>query len=506
MRRSWAAAIGVVAGVFTVGVATLGAALLTGAGLAGGMPSPVFAVGGAFIDRTPAWLKDFATNTFGTNDKTVLIAGMALFLIAACAIIGIAGIRRPAAAMVAFAILGAVGMLAVASRPHASALDVLPTLIGTLAGLWALSTLWRRAGETAGGTDLDRRRVLLGGAGFTVAGLTAATLGQTLGQGASQAAASRSAFRIPRAAPVVVGAGAQLPVKGITPYISDNADFYRIDTALVVPQLNAANWSLKVHGMVAREVTIDWATLLTKPMQDCLVTLMCVSNEVGGNLTGNAVWTGWPVRELLKLAGPQPGADMVLSTSGDGWSAGTPLSVLTDDRHALLAIAMNGQPLPFEHGFPVRVVVPGLYGYVSATKWVTDMKVTTFAQDQGYWVPRGWSELGPIKTESRIDVPSSGDRVSAGRVAVAGIAWAEHRGIKAVEVRVDNGPWQLARLAGQPSIDSWCQWVLIWQATSGSHTITVRATDSEGVTQTQTQAPPPPDGATGWHTITVSVS
>jgi DMSO/TMAO reductase YedYZ molybdopterin-dependent catalytic subunit len=196
---------------------------------------------------------------------------------------------------------------------------------------------------------------------------------------------------------------------------------------------------------------------------------------------------------------------MVLSTSSDGFTAGTPLTALTDDRNALLAIAMNGQPLPFEHGFPVRLVVPGLYGYVSGTKWVTDLKVSTFAADQGYWVPRGWSQLGPIKTGSRIDVPRSGDRVSAGKVAVAGIAWAEHRGIKAVEVRVDNGPWQPARLAEEPSIDSWRQWVLVWQAATGSHTITVRATDSEGVTQTQTQAPPPPDGATGWHTITVNV-
>jgi hypothetical protein len=257
--------------------------------------------------------------------------------------------------------------------------------------------------------------------------------------------------------------------------------------------------------MVDHEVTIDWATLLSKPMQESLVTLMCVSNEVGGNLTGNAVWTGWPVRELLKLARPKPGADMVLSTSSDGWTAGTPLSVLTDDRNALLAIAMNGQPLPFEHGFPVRMVVPGLYGYVSATKWVTDLKVTTFAQDQGYWTPRGWSALGPVKTESRIDVPRSGDRVSAGKVAVAGIAWAQHRGIKGVEVRVDNGIWQQARLADEPTVDSWRQWVLPWQATRGSHTITVRATDTEGETQTATQAPPAPDGATGWHTITVNV-
>jgi len=506
MKRSWAAAVGVVAGVLTVGVATLLASVITGAGLAGGTPSPLFAVGGAFVDRTPAWLKDFAISTFGTHDKNALIVGMTLFLIVVCAVIGMVGARWRTAAMVAFGFFGAVGMLAVASRPHAGTLDILPTLIGTASGLWALSTLWQRAAVAAAGTPVDRRRFLVGGVGLTVAGIAAATLGQSLGQGARQAALSRSTVRLPKAAtPLVIPAGAQLPVRGITPYIMANADFYRIDTALVVPQLDAGSWSLKVHGMVEREVTISWATLLSKPMQDSLTTLMCVSNEVGGNLTGNAVWTGWPVRQLLKMAGPQPGADMVLSTSSDGWTAGTPLSVLTDNRNALLAIAMNGQPLPFEHGFPVRLVVPGLYGYVSATKWVTDLKVTTFAQDQGYWTPRGWSALGPVKTESRIDVPRSGDRVSAGMVAVAGIAWAQHRGIKAVEVRVDNGGWQSARLADEPSIDSWRQWVLPWQAAKGSHTITVRATDTEGVTQTQTQSPPPPDGATGWHTITVNV-
>jgi DMSO/TMAO reductase YedYZ molybdopterin-dependent catalytic subunit len=408
--------------------------------------------------------------------------------------------------MVAFGFFGAVGMLAVATRPHAGTLDLLPTVVGTAAGLWALSVLWQRAGDGARGAPVDRRRFLLGGAGFTVAGITAATLGQSLGQGARQAAQSRSTVRLPKAAkPLVIPDGAQLPVKGITSYIVPNVDFYRIDTALVVPQLDAIGWSLKVHGMVDQEVRISWATLLTKPMQDSLVTLMCVSNEVGGNLTGNAVWTGWPVRELLKMAGPKPGADMVLSTSSDGWTAGTPLAVLTDDRNALLAIAMNGQPLPFEHGFPVRLVVPGLYGYVSATKWLTDLKVTTFAQDEGYWTPRGWSKRGPVKTESRIDVPRAGDRVSAGRVAVAGIAWAQHRGITAVEVRVDDGAWQPARLADEPSVDSWRQWVLPWQATKGSHTITVRATDTEGVTQPQSPAPPAPDGATGWHTITVSV-
>jgi DMSO/TMAO reductase YedYZ molybdopterin-dependent catalytic subunit len=506
MKRSWSALVGIVGGALTLGVATLLAGLMATTGLASGTPSPVIAVGGAFVDRTPPWLKNFAVSTFGTHDKLALFVGMALVLTAVCAVIGLVGARRNTAGLVAFVVVGALGALAVATRPHAGSFDILPTVIGTAVGLWGLSTLWSKGADVGRGTAVDRRRFLVAGAGIAAAA-AAAAFGQALGRGAAQAAQSRSAVTLPKAsAPVVVPASAKLDVKGITPYIMDNADFYRIDTALVVPQLDTAGWSLKVHGLVDNEVTINWATLLTKPMQDAIVTLMCVSNEVGGDLTGNAVWTGWPVRELLKMAGPKPGADMVLSTSSDGWTAGTPLSVLTDDRNALLAIAMNGQPLPLEHGFPVRMVVPGLYGYVSATKWVTDLKVTRYADDEAYWIPRGWSARGPVKTESRIDVPRSGDRVSAGKVAVAGIAWAQHRGIKAVEVRVDNGPWQPARLADEPTIDSWRQWVLSWDAVKGSHTITVRATDAEGSVQTQTEAPPAPDGATGWHTITVSVN
>ncbi|MEO6144303.1 MAG: molybdopterin-dependent oxidoreductase, partial [Dermatophilaceae bacterium] len=419
MKRLWAALVGIVAGALTLGVATLLAAVMTRTGLSTVTPSPVIAVGGTFVDHTPPWLKDFAIATFGTHDKQALFVGMALVLTGVCAVIGVLGARRHTAGLVAFAVVGAIGALAVITRPRSGSFDIVPTMIGTAAGLWALSALWQRGDLGAEASDVDRRRFLLGGVGVAVAAVTTAALGQSVGQRAARAAQARSAIKLVKpATSVVIPAGAQLDVKGITPYIVDNADFYRIDTALVVPQLDTAGWSLKVHGMVDQAVTIDWATLLAKPMQEALVTLMCVSNEVGGDLTGNAVWTGWPVRELLKLAGPKAGADMVLSTSSDGWTAGTPLSVLTDDRNALLAIAMNGEPLPLEHGFPVRLVVPGLYGYVSATKWLTELKVTRFADDQGYWTPRGWSARGPVKTESRIDVPRVGDRVGAGTVAV----------------------------------------------------------------------------------------
>ncbi len=497
---------GLLAGALTLGVATLLSGALARASMTGGQPSPVLAVGGAFVDRTPLWLKNFAVSTFGTNDKLALFVGMALALVLVCAAIGVLAARRRTAGFVAFALVGAVGAAAVMSRPGSRPLDIVPTLVGTVAGLWALSVLLRlQPRPQQGRSGLDRRRLLLGGAGVAGAAVASGAVGQLLGGRANAVAQARADVTVPTVpTPVSVPAAAQLEIPGITPYVVPNAEFYRIDTALVVPQVDTRGWKLRVHGLVDREVEIDWDTLMSKPMQQALVTLTCVSNEVGGDLAGNAVWTGWPIRELLAMAGPQRGADMVLSTSIDGFTAGTPLQALTDHRNALLAVAMNGEPLPVEHGFPVRMVVPGLYGYVSATKWVVDLKVTTFAADVAYWTPRGWSERGPIKTASRIDVPASGDRVKAGTVAVAGVAWAQHRGIRAVEVRVDDGPWQPARLAAEPTVDAWRQWVFEWDAGKGNHTLTVRAVDDTGAVQTGRVAPPAPDGASGWHSVTVT--
>ncbi len=294
----------------------------------------------------------------------------------------------------------------------------------------------------------------------------------------------------------------------MTPYVVPNDQFYRIDTALQIPQVVASDWSLKVTGMVDREITIGWDALLAKPMQEAMVTLMCVSNEVGGSLNGNAIWTGWPIRELLKEAGVKPGADMVLSTSVDGFTAGTPLEVLTDDRNALIVVAMNGKALPVEHGYPVRLVVPGVYGYVSATKWVSQLKVTTFEADQGYWTPRGWSALGPVKTSSRIDVPTSGNTVTPtnNQVVIAGVAWDQHTGIKGVQVRIDDGPWQAARVGTDATPDAWRQWVFAWPATKGQHTATVRAVNAKGETQVSAEAAPAPNGSTGLHSITFTVA
>ncbi|MEU4423896.1 molybdopterin-dependent oxidoreductase, partial [Actinoplanes sp. NPDC024001] len=308
----------------------------------------------------------------------------------------------------------------------------------------------------------------------------------------------------PAAEPVpALPAGVQAP--GAVPYVTPNRDFYRIDTALVSPQVDPASWQLRIHGMVRNPITLTWADLLRRPMVARYVTLACVSNEVGGDLIGNALWLGTPIRDLLDEADPLPEADQVVQRSVDGWTCGTPTAVLRDGRDALLAIGMNGEPLPVEHGFPVRMVVPGLYGYVSACKWITEIELTRFSDFDAYWVPRGWSAQAPVKTQSRIDTPRNGANRRAGAVTVAGVAWAQHRGIAKVEVQVDDGPWTAATLAPTVSTDTWSQWSLKWAAEPGEHTLRVRATDLDGLTQTGDRAEPAPDGATGWHEVTINI-
>ena len=320
-------------------------------------------------------------------------------------------------------------------------------------------------------------------------------------------AAARTAIRFPRPAVPAppLPPGSDLNIPGLSSFITPNNSFYRVDTALLVPQVDPATWQLRIHGMVQREVTITFAELLKRPLIEDYLTLTCVSDPVGGPYVGNAKWLGASLAALIRQARPLAGANQLLCTSVDGFTSGTPLQVVLDGRDALLAVAMNGTALPVEHGFPARMVVPGLYGYVSATKWVTDIEVTTFASAFAYWAQRGWSQQGPIKTESRIDVPADGASVARGQIPVAGVAWAQHKGIAAVEVRVDGGPWQEARLAAVPDIDTWRQWVWEWQATPGNHLLEARATDKTGYTQTAVQAQPPPNGASGYPSAQVTV-
>jgi len=504
---------GLASGAVTLGVAELLTLALGRAGVVAGTPSPLLAVGSAFVDMTPAWLKETAIAVFGTADKAALFVGMGVVLLALCAALGMLSVVRRPLGLLAFAAVGALGVAAVVTRPDAQAVDPVPTVAGTVVGLLTLSWLASKASAPAPGgpgepSGPGRRGFLVAAGGLTALGVVGVYLGRTVNraQEAVEAARTRVADRFSdRPSSVSIPEDADFGIDGLEPFLTGNSRFYRIDTALSVPQVDPDSWALRVHGMVDREITLSYEDLLSEELVEAPVTLCCVSNTVGGDLIGNAVWTGWPIRSLLERAGVSPDADMVLSTSDDGWTASTPLGALTDDRDALLAVLMNGEPLPALHGFPVRMVVPGLYGYVSATKWVTDLEVTRFDRAQAYWTTRGWSARGPIKVQSRIDVPSASAEVRAGRTVVAGMAWAQHVGIDTVQVRVDDGDWQEAELSGEVSVDTWRQWRLSWDAPAGRHRLTVRATDARGRTQTDIEAPPAPDGATGWHSIQVDV-
>ncbi|MBF4562220.1 molybdopterin-dependent oxidoreductase [Microbacterium sp. VKM Ac-2870] len=510
--RGRAAFAGAAAAVFGAGVAELAGALV-GA-------SPIAAVGSALIDLAPPWGKDLAIALFGTGDKAALIVAVAIVLLLLGAGAGLIARRSMGGAQTLVVVLGLIGVGAAVTRADAPALAIVPPAVGAGATLLALSLLAPRAAaastatrtasaapDAAPSAGASRRTFLTWTAGAAAAGALAAVGGWALQAGARAATAVRAAITLPRPVKTAtVPAGADLGIPGLTPAITPNADFYRIDTALAVPQIDPATWKLRIHGKVDNEVEISWDELLALPLEESVTTLTCVSNEVGGDLIGTALWLGYPIRHLLARAGVQADADMVLSTSIDGFTAGTPLETLTDDRNAILAVGMNGEPLPIAHGFPVRMVVPGLYGYVSATKWVTDLEVTRFSDAQGYWTPRGWSERGPIKLASRIDVPRRGAAVSAGDTVIAGVAWQQHVGVRGVQVRIDDGDWQEATLATAISADTWVQWTLPWAATAGPHTITARAIGTDGQPQTQASAPPAPDGATGWPRVSVTVA
>lgn len=503
MRR--AAVAGAAAALLGAGVGEIIAALFAPTS------SPFAVVGGALIDAAPAWAKDTAIAWFGTSDKIALLLGIGVVLLAAGAVVGVCESRWARSGLIAFAAIGGiVGILAL-TRPEASLISWLPSLLAGAAAAIALHLLLRRATAEqlqpdTGGTS--RRGFLVWAAGTAAVGVTIAIVGSVARAGSTAVATLREAIRLPKAATPAAAApaGAALDVPGLAPLFTPNDDFYRIDTALIVPTVDPADWRLRIHGMVAHDIELSWDELLALPLVEKAVTLSCVSNQVGGGLVGNALWLGYPIRELLARAQPDADADMVLSTSADGFTAGTPLETLTDDRDALLAIGMNGAPLPLPHGFPVRMVVPGLYGYVSATKWVTDLEVTRFDRSRGYWTDRGWSAEGPIKLQSRIDVPRERNGLDAGDTVIAGVAWQPGTAISAVEVQVDDGTWQQAELAPAVSDDTWVQWRMPWRAERGDHVLRCRAVSADGTTQTDALAAPAPDGATGWHTISVAVS
>ncbi|MGW9351258.1 molybdopterin-dependent oxidoreductase [Nocardiopsis flavescens] len=516
--------------------AALGAAQPTAALL--GVSPPVTVVADAVVDHSPFGLVAWAIAVFGAADKAVLVGGILLVLAAVAGASGSLALRRPNAG---YAVLGAVALAGLAAAwlrrtddPGAG----VPVLVAALAGALALALLRRTlpappgaavpaasgadgsraapgtdggpgAAETGGasetpgtgnGPPAPARRTVVASAGVLAAGALAGGTGlwlpSVLGRGGGP-----EALRLPAAAGALPAPapGTDLGVPGLSPFFTPNRDFYRIDTALAVPRLDSSQWRLRVHGMVDRPFEIDMAELLDLPLVEADITLTCVSNPVGGDLAGNARWLGYPLAELLRRAGVHADADQILATSRDGWTCGTPTEVVMDGRDALLAVGMNGAPLPYEHGFPARTVVPGLYGYVSATKWVTDLKLTRFSDEQAYWADRGWAERGPVKTMSRIDVPGDFTRTGAGEVTVAGVAWAQHTGVDAVEVRLDRGEWRPAELARVPGVDTWVQWVTEVVVDPGMHALEVRATDATGFTQSPVEVETVPDGAEGWH-------
>ncbi len=573
---------GALAGVLAAAVAMGAAQFASGLGVP--QSSPVLAVGQAAIDLAPAQVKEFAIATFGTGDKTALLAGILVILVLYAAAVGILAVRRFGLGLAGLAVFAAIGLAAALTRPTATVGYVVPTLAGAAAGSVALfwlaraavrlgapldslfppdphpdphpelpgpdapadpappaipdapaSSAWQAGHERPPDPAPPARPAVRAGPAYSFAGVAhpddqrpsrwparrqflfttgaaaaVAGLGTLAGSNLAHEhniATTRRAIRFPRPAVPAppLPAGHDLAVPGLTSFVTPDQSFYRVDTALLVPQVDPARWRLRIHGMVQREVTVTFADLLRRPLIEAWVTLTCVSNVVGGPYAGNARWLGASLAGLIRQARPRAGANQLLCTSVDGFTSGTPLPVVLDGRDALLAVAMNGVALPIEHGFPARMVVPGLYGYVSATKWVTDIEVTTFAAARAFWAQRGYAQLAPIKTESRIDVPAAGRSLAPGRTSVAGVAWAQHKGIAAVEVRVDGGPWHQARLATVPGIDTWRQWVWDWPATPGPHELEARATDATGYTQTAVQADTIPNGASGYPSVQVTV-
>jgi DMSO/TMAO reductase YedYZ molybdopterin-dependent catalytic subunit len=467
---------------------------------------PVVAVASAVRDLTPGSLAIRLVHLVGHLDKPLLVTGTVVLLVATCAVTGIVSRAHPLVPDLVFVLLAGVGLASVLRLDQSGVGSVLAVVVGLVT--WVVTFRFLTApllGEptpaTAVGTGASTRRMFLLRAGaVTAVVLLAGAAGRLASQSRRRVEQARKLLRLPvRRGAVPPGAGLDVP--GIAPWRTPNDEFYLIHTALAAPSISPKDWSLRIHGMVDQEVTLTYADLVRRQLTEAWVTLCCVSNEVGGDLIGNAYWSGVPVRDLLREVGVHEGADAVLQRSHDGWTCGTPLAALTDERNALLAVAMNGEPLPIEHGFPVRTVVPGLYGYVSATKWLVDLEVTRFDQFDAFWTKRGWSEKGPVKTQSRIDVPRDGDGVNAGAVRVGGSAWAQHTGIAKVEFQLDGGSWQEAELGAVPDVDTWVQWAGEVDVEPGRHQLVVRATDQSGYTQTSVRTDVVPNGATGWHSV-----
>ena len=496
-----------------VGVVATGAALGTGellAGILAGAPSPILSVGRQLIDLQPPGAKEFVVSLFGTADKLALEVLVLSVALGVGAIVGLVARSRPRLAMGIIGAFVAVGF----GASLRDADTVLPLAVGAglaefAVGATALDRFMAMARRTRsdssgpGMPDWSRRTLLIRGGLLGVASITASAVGRTLLE-RQRLTKPGELPNVPD--PVSLPAGAELGVPGLTPIIVPTPDFYRIDTALIPPNIDRSTWQLRIHGMVDREVTLTYAQLIELPLIEQYVTIACVSNRVGGDLVGNTKWTGVRLRDVLDLAGVKRGATQMVGRSVDGWTAGSPTAWIMDpEREPMIAIGMNGEALTREHGYPARVIVPGLFGYVSATKWVTELEFTTLEAFDAYWVPLGWAKEAPILTQSRIDVPPRNTNIPAGPMKIAGVAWAPDRGIARVEVSVDDGDFHDATLSVPISDATWVQWEYPWVATAGGHTARVRATDATGETQTEVVTRPDPNGARGWHRIPFTV-
>lgn len=482
------------------------------AGLVSPFPSLIEGLGNWVIDSAPTPLKDFAIRVFGTADKLVLLIGIAAVTLALGGLVGRYARRRFGIAVAVFVGFAVVAATAAARDPQLPVgLTIIPAGASALTGLFALNRLTSSepaAVDKEEPVDPGRRIALFGvGAVIGLAALSAG-VGRALVERAKRTISGRSEVVLPGPAEALppVPPTAEFSVPGLVPIIVPNSDFYRIDTAFAVPRVDLQSWTLTVKGRVDRSYSIAYYDLLDLRMVERDITLSCVSNQVGGDLVGNARWLGVPLREILDRAGVRADAEQIVGRSVDGFTVGFPVEAAYDGRDALVALGMNGEPLPFEHGFPARLVVAGLYGYVSATKWLAEIELTGWDEFDAYWVPRGWAKEAPIKTQSRIDTPRGASRLSPGPVQVAGVAWAPNRGISRVEVRLgEDAPWIEAEPSEPLSKNAWVQWRVDWDAIPGRHLLSVRATDGDGVLQDQERRPPAPDGATGWHTIQVFV-
>jgi DMSO/TMAO reductase YedYZ molybdopterin-dependent catalytic subunit len=525
--------LGALAGLVAAAVA-LGAGELL-AGLVGPASSPVVAVGNAAITLVPEPLKEFAIRTFGARDKLALVAGVLVVVALYAVVVGLLALRNRRAGAVGVALFGVVGVVAAVTRPSAGVLDGLPSLVGGLIGVVALLLLVapltgvRTSAPTSGtvapsesmadrlrgvlgsgdrkGVELDRRRFFVTG-GVAVGVAVLAGGGGRLLQRRFDVAEARDSLTLPRPAspapPLPPGADLAKTVRGVTPLVTANRDFYRVDTAITVPQIRPGDYQLSLSGMFDHTRTFTLQDLFgRRDLVERDITLTCVSNEVGGRLAGTARWLGVPLGAFLRENGVRSDSTQLVCRSVDGMTIGASTKAALDTEDAMLAFGMNGEPLPTEHGFPVRMIIPGLYGYVSACKWLTSIEASTFEAFDPYWVRRGWTAQAPIKVASRIDTPAPLRTFTAGRRPIAGVAWAQTRGIGTVEVQVDDGPWQQAQLSPETDADMWRQWMLPYDFPAGTHTLTVRATAANGEVQTSDRASPFPNGSSGWHSIQV---